>query len=718
MLPDSPNNDVGSAFTTRWSRRDWLALTVLVITVFGLYFQTHRFDFIDFDDNTYVYGNPHVTGGMTLANFRAAMTQSVSNNWHPLTMLGMLTIASIFGPGAATFHITNALLHTVNTALLFVFLRNSTTRFFPAFFAAALWGLHPLRVESVAWVSEFKDVLCGCLWLLCMLSYLRYCLHRTALAYLPVMLFQSLALLAKPMAVTLPFALLLLDWWTLQGLAPSDQSQRNWWIFRLREKVPLLLLAVGASVMAMLTQKEAQQALKHVAMGLRIENAVVSVTWYLKDFFWPSRLAAFYPHPAMLGVGVHAATATAGAMLLLFITISVCWAAYRSAEAGTKDFRYLPMGWFWFLGTLVPVIGLLQVGEQARADRYTYLPSIGLTIAVVWLIADLVPRRAMRAVFCAGCLAVLALWVVSNEDLKYWQNTDTLFTRADEVVPDNYTARSILGYHALLEGHPDKAIALVTAAVKLAPQSSASLISYGAVMFNSGRLDEAEWAYAKALSRTDGCYGHGRVLDAKAGKFVQSGDGKAAASLRSQACEDFREAIAIDPENFPAQNALAQELARMQKLPDAIAVWRNLLVRAPAYGPAHGHLADALRLTGDPTGALAEYHAAIDLGERNPYWEMNLVYPLATDPRTSPDEVQKLVSIAVDARNQTRGQDPNALDNLAICLARVGQFDNAINAEQAAIDQANRLNKPASVKEFQARLDGYRNGIPFLKQSP
>jgi tetratricopeptide (TPR) repeat protein len=623
-------------------------------------------------------------------------------------------IASVFGTKAAAFHLTNAFLHAINVALLFVFLTKATGRFWPAVFAAGLWGLHPLRVESVAWVSELKDVLCCTMWLLCMLAYLRYVRHRTFKQYFLVLVLMVLAMLAKPMAVTLPEALLLLDFWPL-GLNPSVRGQSAAaWRNRILEKLPLVLLSAVDIAVGVAAQMKVGWGwfLPHFPLWLRIENAFISIGWYLASTFFPARLGLIHPHAAMIKDGhISVITAALAMMLVLGISVGICL-RWRSKP-------YLFFGWFWFLGTLLPVLGLIQSGEQARADRFTYIPTIGLSVAVVWLVSDwtaatLVKRRIAAI---AGFTAGIVLSVITFGDIGYWRNTETLFNRGEQVIPQNYFAKSLLATKCMDHDKTDEALRLTAEAVAISPDNPFVLEVRGlaltsasqfqpalVVLAKAVRIDPKDPGVWRALAALRSFQARQCLLDHKPGEMA----------FRAQAVKCWQMAVSLDPDDIEGWDHLADQTARMGKLPDAIAIWQKLVIMSPQYTSAQGHLADALRLTGDLPGAVEHYAAALVDGSTDPYWETNLAYLMATNPQATPAQIQPLIPIAGKACDQTDHKDPGPLDALAVCLARLGRFDDAIAMSQQAIDQANRLQKPAIAKQIQGRVSYYQRGLPWV----
>ena len=414
-------------------------------------------DFIGFDDPVYVSRNPDVLRGLTWAEVKWAFTSLRESNWHPLTWLSLQLDSTFYGLQAPGYRITNLLLHWANAALLLTLFARAAGRFWPAALVAGLFALHPQHVESVAWITERKDVLCTFFWLLTMLAYVRY-VRDGRLAWLAVsVLCMVLGSMAKQMLVTLPPALLLFDYWPLRrfGPAPAGEaggpSRAGWrdWLPPARllwEKLPFLAVAAASAYMTVLAQDPSITPLNRLPLTLRVYNALVSWVSYLDKTFLPRNLAAFYPHPGTaLGLGQAAA---AGA-LLLAITGLVLWQA--------RQRRYLAFGWFWFLGTLVPVIGLVQVGAQGMADRYMYVPHMGLFAAVAWGGAELAGRlRIGRRAAWAACLLVLgALGTLTWRQSAVWTDTRVLFTHAAEVTERNYMAHLMIANLAIMRGDMD-----------------------------------------------------------------------------------------------------------------------------------------------------------------------------------------------------------------------------------------------------------------------
>ena len=712
MSANAELHRVSALTTDRPDRRDLMLVFVLVACTLALYFRTAWFSYVLFDDQLYITANPMVIQGLSLRSLRWALTATPNGNWHPLTTIVQLTIATLFGinhPGA--YHLLNALLHTLNAALLYLFLRRCTGLTWLAFFTALLWAVHPLHVESVAWISELKDVLYGCFWLAGMLAYMHYSNRRTWGRYTLVFAFVLLSLLSKPMAVTFPAALLLLDYWPLSRSALDNigTSQLRWWLFRVLEKLPLLAVCIGD----LFAQPNPISLVSPLfPLDARIENAIVSYVWYLRDLFFPHHLAIFYPHPVLTQQPIPIWEVVSAGIVLLIISIAVL--------LRRKSQPYLAVGWFWFLGTLVPVIGLIQSGEQSRADRFTYLPSVGIILAVVWWVHDLVQSRRINQAFAiaAGALAAVMLIGVSTLDITPWKDTDTLFNDLYALQPDNYFAIAMKASFEMTAGHFKEAIALDDRAIKIAPRSFNTHGAYGYVLWNAGDLTGARAQYETALVMNtkvpQNWFGLGEVYESEAAHAADRHDATAETNFRIKAINDFRHAVVNDPLNPDFKDYLATELARTGKIDEAIAIWEEIVNMLPSAASAQGNLADAYRVKQDLPRAVAHYQAALAAGSKNPGWEVQLAWLMATNPLATPADIQPLLAIAKDACEQSHQQSAAAFDAYAACLARTGQFDYAVAAAQQGIAAANAAKEPAVAAGIQRRLHLYQNEQPYV----
>ncbi len=468
-------------------------LSAITWLVFG---QTLTHDFINYDDEVYVYENEQVSNGLTLNGIVWAFTHSVSGNWHPLTIATHMIDCQLYGLDAGGHHCTNVVLHTLAVLLLFFVLREMTSAIWPSTFVAALFAIHPLRVESVAWVSERKDVLSAVFFMLTLAAYVRYTRRSSIASYLLMTFFFAFGLMSKPMLVTLPFVLLLLDYWPLARFATptnlaNDAESSNWLDRRpvaeklIFEKIPLVVLAAVSCVIALLLQGKALNPIAHIPLLLRVYNASVSCVTYIWQMLWPDKLALLYPYP-LSQLSIWPCVFAIG--LLLAVTL-VVW-EFR------KERPYLITGWLWYLGMLVPVIGLIQVGAQARADRYTYLPQIGLYLAATWAIADLSRswphRRKVLSILATAVIGLLA-WRASSQT-SYWKNSETIWNRTLAVTSNNAIAHQQLGNAALGAADLETAIFHFEESLKIAPDQAN-------VHTNLGVALARDWRFGEAISK-------------------------------------------------------------------------------------------------------------------------------------------------------------------------------------------------------------------------
>lgn len=464
-------------------------------------------DFVNYDDQRYVTENPHVKAGITRESVVWAFTTPHFGMWHPLTSISNMLDCQLFGLDPFWHHLTNVLFHLANTLLLFGILKSMTGTVWSSAFVAAVFALHPLNVESVAWLAERKNVLSGFFWILTIAAYTRYAEHPSIGKYLLVVSIFSLGLMAKPTVVTLPFALLLLDWWPLGRFQLGSQSpnkalpqcesvkvryqKSSTWPL-VKEKIPLFILAAVLSVITFFTQQSvgAVFPVKHLPLDSRIANALVSYIRYIGKMIYPSSLAVFYPHPID--------------RLPLWQPI-VCFMILAVVSAGiiykARSRNYLAMGWLWYLGTLVPVIGLVQVGEQAMADRYTYLPSIGIYIMVAWGAAELLAKWRYRktGLGLTACIVLAALLICTLTQVRYWQNNLTLFGHAVAVTENNYIMHNDYGAALHRKGRLDEALTQYKESLRIAPQYSRAQNNLGVVYLLKGKTEQAIACWNEAL---------------------------------------------------------------------------------------------------------------------------------------------------------------------------------------------------------------------------
>jgi len=527
----------------------WLALAIIVFLgamtwlVFG---QTFHFDFINFDDGPYIVKNPQVNRGLTSEGIIWAFTHFHSGNWHPLTWLSHMLDCQLFGLNAGWHHLINVALHAATAVLLFLVLWRMTGFIWRSAFVAAIFAIHPLRVESVAWVAERKDILCGLLFVLTLGAYVRYARRPSAIRYVVVLVLFVLGLMAKPMLITLPFILLLLDYWPLDRLeSPSGKSTTAGKL--IIEKLPLLAVAAASSIITLFAQKVALQPLANISIATRVGNALISCVVYLRQFFWPFPLAAFYP---FVPGDVIATKVLLAAAVLAAISVAV---------VVLRRQRYLVTGWLWYLVMLGPVVGILQVGNQAHADRYTYLPQIGICLLLTWAVADLCSRWKGRGLVL-GPLAlavVTVLSLIARTQAAYWQNSESLWTHTLSVVPNNAVAEENLAETLHENGRSLEAITHLEKAIRLDPYDASvhSLLGVALLETGDGVESLAQLQTAVQIDPHDG--------DA----HYNLGNTLMALGQAKDAIDQYNEALKINPNDVQSLNNMAWILATW---PDAL----------------------------------------------------------------------------------------------------------------------------------------------------
>jgi Flp pilus assembly protein TadD len=514
-----------------------LALSLAVLA-FLPYAQTAGYDFVDYDDTVFVTGNAAVRDGLTGDGFRWALTTFHAGNWMPLTWLSHMLDVTLFGLDPGWHHLVNALVHALSTAMLFLALFRMTGAVGKSAFVAAMFGVHPLHVESVAWIAERKDVLSGLFFMLTLLSYERYARRGGTGSYLLVFLALAFGLLSKSMLVTAPFVLLLLDVWPLGRTAlalPADGTPARpaAWGQLLVEKAPLFLLAGAVSVITFVAQQKggAMGMMEREVLPLsdRLANALVSYSAYLGKMFWPSSLAILYPHPG----GALPWVKIIGAAVFLIVVLYIVIQQRRQRP-------YLAMGWLWYLGMLVPVIGVIQVGMQAMADRYTYLPMIGILIMVAWYAGDVVPptvpARTTLLAAASGAITLLCL-TLSFLQAAHWKNTVTLFQHSAEASPNNWMAHRMLGNALADKGLADEAMERYRESIRIQPRNPLAHNNLAVELAKLGRFDEAIGHYQEAV----------RIRPGYAEARNNLGNALANTGHRSEAIEQYQEAIRLRP---------------------------------------------------------------------------------------------------------------------------------------------------------------------------
>jgi Tfp pilus assembly protein PilF len=565
-------------------RREFWICMFLVLVTLAVYYQIGKFDFHSYDTAKYVYENDYVKNGLAAESIKWAFTSTYFSNWHPLTWLSHMLDVELYGLAAGRHHLTNLLFHIVNTLLLFGILSRMTGKVWQSGLVAALLALHPLHVQSVAWVAERKDLLSFFWGLLAIWSYYGYARNQSIGRFIPVLLFFILGLMAKPMLVTLPFVLLLLDYWPLERFKfekskPVGQNlpPKSFKVSLIIEKLPLFIVT-AASCMVTIQAQQSGGAVGSMAafpLNVRLANALVSYVSYIGKMIWPSKLAVLYPHPGMPPMWQ---IAVSGLMLAGITFLAVKF--YKSRP-------WFLVGWLWYLGTLVPVIGLVQVGGQAMADRYTYLPFIGLYIIAAWGLYDLLSRSRYKKPLSVliPSLIIGALMVVSSQEVTYWKNTGTLFKRALEVTQHNYVAHNNLGIYLAGQGKTEDAIVHFEKAREINPNYDLAPFNIGLAYAGQGKYKKAIPYYQKALGiNSDFAIAYQKLGYAyyRLGHF-------------DKAADNYKSAIRVNPQYAEAYNHLGATLIRLGETEKAVALFRQALRINPHYKEARYNLKNTLQ---------------------------------------------------------------------------------------------------------------------------
>ncbi len=622
----------------------------LVLATAVAFWDTRDFDFVNYDDQGYVTANPEVRGGLSVANARWAFTTGAMVNWHPLTWLSHMLDVELFGMEAGGHHLTSVVLHGLNTVLVFLLLNAATRAFWPSWTVAALFALHPLHVESVAWISERKDVLSTFFALLAFAAYGRYVRQPSAARYLAVGLALALGLMAKPMLVTLPFLLFLLDVWPLGRWRPAAGLSGLRPL--VREKLPLFALVALSSAITFIVQQRGGAMRSLVGPSTRLGNAILSCTGYLERLVWPLDLTCFYPMQLPLPMG----RVIASALGLLAVTA-------LALRVGSRH-PYVPVGWLWFVGGLVPVLGLLEVGPQVMADRYTYVPALGVFVIVAFGGAELARRWRLPSAALAGATAAMlvACFLLTRVQVSYWRDSRTLFSHALAVTTENYIAHTNLGAALAEAGESAEAIAHFEESLRIKP-----------TFFHPRR------ALARELART------GR---------------------REEAVAQYREVarlIADDPQQLPA---LGATLLEDGEIAEAMPLFDQVVRLTPEDPKAHLNLGLALLKQGDAESALPRFAEALRLDARDAEAAYGLGNALAAVGRTDEAIVRYREAVALASERA------DVRNNLGVALADAGrdeeaavQYREAIDHDPAYVDP--RINLAAVLRRA-GRLDDAR----------
>jgi tetratricopeptide (TPR) repeat protein len=658
----------------------YFALTLLIWAAFG---HATGYPFVNYDDGNYVYENPQITGGLTVNGFIAAFTQSHARNWHPITTISHMLDCQLFGLNAAGHHLVNVLLHLTAALLLFSVLNAATAQVWRSAFVAAVFAIHPLRAESVAWIAERKDVLSGVFFVLTLGAYVRYVRARSPGRYLTTLGFFMLGLMSKPTLVTLPLLLLLLDFWPLERLCPRNGSTTTDSAGLIRrtiatlnssvvlEKIPFLILSIITAVITITVQSQTVAYGGTVPFAERFGNSLVSYATYVGQMVWPANLTVFYPEQsqALTTTGVISA-----AMFLLAITVVALVTARKR--------RFVAVGWAWYLISLLPMIGLVKVGLQARADRYTYLPQIGLAIAATWGAVALPGLRSVRGrrVLAITAMVVVAIltWRAAIQT-SYWETTESLWKHALAVDGGNVVA------HYNVAG----------------------------LLLDHGQINAAIDHYLAALRAVSPTESHDHFSRA----LLENGLGNALAQKGEldAAIIHYREALNLRP-NFPdARSNLAAMFFRKGDIADAISEYEKVVGTPPEDAVSHQRLAGLLVKANRREEAIRHYSRAITIAPDSLEPLKTLAWLYATSPEQNVRDADQALSLARRANELSHGRDPGALRIVGAAYAALGRKDEAVTAAEHALS----LTPPDTLfaHELHQEIEVYRAGRSKISAS-
>ncbi len=554
---------------------DVLVCLFLLTATFAVYWQVSSYELINFDDDVYISANQHVRSGLSLASIKWAFTALHESTWQPLVWISFMIDSQLHGSDPGWFHLTSLFLHIANTLLLFFVFRKMTGDLWPSAFVAALFAFHPLHVESVAWVAERKDMLSTFFWMLTLWGYVRYVAHPGIVRLLPALLFSILGLMAKPMLVTLPFVLLLLDFWPL-GRLERHASHNSTTISRLfLEKIPFFIFAALSSLLTFFIHQKggAIVSMDVHPLNIRIANALISCIVYAWKMILPFNLAVFYPYPDSIPWWK---TAWSG-FLILSASLLTLKALRRRP--------YLAVGWFWYIGTLVPVIGLVQTGAHAMADRFTYIPLTGLFIIIAWGVPELLAGWSYKKTCLAVITAVLipALMTITRVQVKYWSDSITLYKHTLNVTADNNVTHHTLGLALFQKGRIREAAFHFNEALRIAPADTRAHNNLGLAMARLGRTGDSIKHYQEAL----------RLNPDYADAHYNLGIALAQLGMTDKAITHYREALRLNPDNVKAHNNIGIALFRKGKIKNAVVHFQKALQIKPDYSYARNNLMKA-----------------------------------------------------------------------------------------------------------------------------
>ena len=682
----------------------------LVVITLVAYLQLPTHDFLNLDDSGYITQNMHVKEGVTWKNFAWAFSFTNFAYWHPLTWLSHMLDFQLFGMNASMHHLMNLFFHIANSLLLFLVFNRMTGSLWKSAFIAALFAIHPLNVESVAWASERKNVLSTFFWMLTMLAYVRYTEQPNFYRYLLILFVFVLGLMSKPMLVTLPFVLLILDYWPLNRFTlfqPNDNehgfrqsidsgSRLTQDLHLVLEKIPFLFLSAVSIYLSSLSVQRfgAIISTASVPMKLRITNALISYIAYIKKMVWPYNLAVYYPYPKTIPLWE-----IAGAGLFM---ACVTFFTFRRA----KEKPYFAIGWLWYIGTLFPVIGLAQAGLwPSIADRFAYVPLIGVFIIISWGVPDLISRwRYKKLIIASVAIAIISIFTVTTHvQNMYWANNITLFKHALDVTNDNDIAHQKLGEALASQGKTNEAVRQYFEALRINPKLSAAHLNLGVCLREEGKLDEAIEHFSNVLQTNPN----------SAGAYYEIGVALEKMDKFDAAVRYFSKALRIKPNNAIAHNYLGIVLARQKKENEAIFHFYEALRIDPNYADANFNLGIIFADQKNIKQAIRRYKRALYINPNMTQALYNLSWILATCNNERYRNGEEAIELATQLCNITKFRQPLPFDALAAAYAETKKFDAAVLSAEKGLKLAVYQGSKELVLGLKKRLELYQKKRPY-----
>jgi tetratricopeptide (TPR) repeat protein len=753
----------------------------LILSTLLVFWQVHTFDFVNYDDNLYVYQNPHVLNGLTADGAIWAFATPHVGNWLPLTWISFMFDCQLFGPNPGWMHLVNLLLHVVNTLLLFAVLKKMTGSLWPSAFVAAAFALHPMHVESVAWITERKDVLSTLFLMLTLAAYVSYVKKQSIVWYLLTILLFILGLLAKPMLVTVPFILLLLDYWPLKRFSIADcqlpieknpkskiqnlKFAQSFWRLII-EKIPFFVLSAVSSAITFFVQQSigAIADINAFPLKSRLANVFLSYATYIGKMFWPQNLAVFYPFDART---IQSWQIVLCALLMIVISV-------LTIRFGRKQ-KYLIVGWLWFVVTLIPVVGLIQSGSQAWADRYTYISYIGLFIMIAWGVPELLSKWPQRknTLGLSMVIVLTTLGICAHRQVSYWNNSTTLFLHALKVTSGNYVAHDCLGDDLREHGKTALAIEQFTKSLQIKPSYADAVNGIGMALYDEGDLKQAIEYFQKALKlKPDSPSAHNNLgfalrkqgkLDEAVAHFTQAvridpdfvlarnnladtlilqnrldeaidqlhailrlepdsafahqtlGSALLKKGNVNQAIKQFNAVIKAEPNSANAHNSLGYALSWQGKLDEAVAHFSEAVKLMPDFAEARNNLANALKMQGRLDEAVAQFLVLVQLKPDWPAPMNDLAWYIATHPEIKNRDANEAIRLAGRACELTNYKNPALMGTLAAAYASAGRFSEAVETAKTAIAIADAANQPQIKNVIGYHLSFYAQGKPYVE---